>query len=115
MANQVLTIASQTNSDSVVNFALIAASTDAGTPTAQSFNLGFVPRWVRVIDVTGLIIEEWFMGMAANDSLHNAAGVITLGTTGAITISTTDPTKGMVTLSAALMLASSSFLLMAMA
>jgi phage terminase large subunit-like protein len=116
MPNQVLTIASQTNADSICNFAVIRASTDAGTPTAQTFNFGFVPRRVKVVNLTVITIDEWLEGMAANTSVHTvgATGVTTLNTTDGITVSTTDPTKGMVTLDATTMAASSVFSIVAM-
>jgi hypothetical protein len=115
MPNQVLTIASQTNSDSIVNFAVIRASTDAGTPTAQSFNFGFIPRYVRVSNLTGLVFDEWFEGMAAASSLHSVgAGTNTLELVNGVTVSTTDPTKGIVTLDAVTMTASSVFAIVAM-
>ena len=65
MTNQVLTIVSQSNADSIVNHAFIRATTDGGTATAQTFNIGFVPRKVKVVNHTGLILDEWFEGMAA--------------------------------------------------
>jgi hypothetical protein len=114
MPNQVLTIQSQTNADSICNFAVIHASTDAGTATAQTFNFGFIPRLVRVMNLTGLIFDEWVEGMAPATSVHAiAAGTTTLEPVHGVTVSTTDPTKGMVTLDATTMVASSVFAIVA--
>lgn len=116
MTNQVLTIQSQTNSDSIANLAVIHATTDAGTPTSQTFNFGFIPRVVRVMNLTGLIFDEWFEGMAPLTSLHTlgSTGAVTLEPANGITVSTTDPTKGMVTVDAVTMVASSVFAIVAM-
>lgn len=81
------TIVSQSNADSVVNHAVIRATTDASAAAAMTFSLGFTPRVVRVHNLTDLTSDEWFEGMAANSSLHTvAAGTRTLNTTDGITV-----------------------------
>lgn len=113
MTNQVLTIVSQSNSESVVNHALIRATTDAGTATAETFALGFVPRRVKVVNLTGLIIDEWFEGMAAASSVHTvgSTGVVTLETTHGVTVNPQGNALGgaSITLDATTMAASSTF------
>lgn len=81
------TIVSQSNADSVVNHAVISATTDATTAAAMTFPLGFTPRVVRVHNLTDRISDEWFEGMAAASSLHTiATGVRTLITADGITV-----------------------------
>jgi hypothetical protein len=110
-----MTIVSQSNSESIVNFAVIRATTDAAAAAAATFNFGFIPRYVRVSNLTGLIFDEWFEGMAAATSLHSVgAGTNTLEPANGITVSTTDPTKGQVTVNATTMAVSSVFSIMAM-
>jgi len=113
MANQVLTINSQSNTDGVYNHALINVSTDAGTPIPQTFNVGFLPRIVRVYDLTGMIMDTWFEGMAANSSVHQvgSTGVGTLGVTNGVTVNTTAGQWGSITLDAVTMAASSTFVI----
>ena len=113
MTNQFLTIVSQSNAESVVNHALIRATTDGGTATAETFALGFVPRKVKVVNLTGLIIDEWFEGMAAASSVHTvgSTGVTTLETVHGITVNPAknDGTGASITLDATTMAASSTF------
>lgn len=113
MTNQVLTIVSQSNADSIVNHAFIRATTDGGTATAQTFNIGFVPRKVKVVNLTGLILDEWFEGMAAASSVHTvgSTGVTTLETVNGITVNpiNNNGTGASITLDATTMAASSTF------
>jgi len=56
-----------------------------GDGTALNVNLGFNPRYVSIINVTDQITYEWYMGMAATQTLKTvAAGTRTLDTTSAI-------------------------------
>lgn len=115
MPNQVISILSQSNSESIVNFAVIRASTDAGTPTAQTFNVGFNPRWIRVINLTGLITDEWVEGMAPLSSLHTVgAGTNTLELVNGVTLNQVPGSWGSFTLDATTMAASSVFTILAM-
>lgn len=100
-----LTIASQTNADSVDNLAVIRASTDSAAASAQTFVLGFTPRVVRVHNLTDLISDEWYEGMANASSLHTvAAGTRTLELVNGVVVSGTS-----ITLTAATMAASKVF------
>jgi hypothetical protein len=100
------TVASQSNSMSIVNHTVIRATTDSATAAAATFTIGFVPRVVRVHNVTDRISQEWFEGMAAASALNSAAdGVRTLITSNGITVGT----DGTVTLPAAIMVASKVF------
>src|SRR5258708_34774053 len=102
-----MTIVSQSNSESIVNFAVIRATTDAAAAAAASFNFGFIPRWVRVTNLTNLTSDEWYEGMAPLSSVHAvAAGTTTLEPANSITVSTTEPTKGQVTATAKTMVVS---------
>lgn len=52
---------------------------DAVAPVAASINLGFKPKYIRVVNVTERIEYEWFAGMASGSSLRTvAAGTRTL-------------------------------------
>jgi hypothetical protein len=46
---------------------------DAGAPDAASINLGFRPRYIRVVNHTDRIEYEWFQGMASATSLKTIA------------------------------------------
>lgn len=55
--------------------------TDATTAAAATISCGFVPRIVRLHNVTDRISQEWYEGMAANNALQTvAAGTRTLDT-----------------------------------
>ena len=57
--------------------------------TIATINLGFVPRVVKLINITDVVIFEKLEGMAANASIKTVtAGTTTIDTTGAITINT---------------------------
>jgi hypothetical protein len=67
---------------------------DTGTVAAYTFTLGFRPRYVKVMNVDGLCMMEWFEGMAAAsavktvDSGSNATDVVKITSHG-ITVSDT--------------------------
>jgi hypothetical protein len=59
------------------------------TVGAFVFQTGFTPRFVKFINLTDRIQDEWFDGMTADYSLHTvAAGTVTLATSGGISIDT---------------------------
>jgi hypothetical protein len=73
--------------------------TDGAAATPQTIQLGFVPRYVRVVNLTDRITDEWFEGMAQASSLHTvAAGTMTLETTNGISVSASSFTLTAVTL-----------------
>ncbi len=61
---------------------------DAASPAAASYKLGYVPRYVCVMNVTDRIRQEYFVGMAANNFINTtAAGTTTLATSGGLAVS----------------------------
>lgn len=64
--------------------------------TATTVTLGFVPRWVKVVNTTDVIVWEKIEGMAAANSIKTVtAGTTTVDTGSAILINT----DGTITLS----------------
>jgi len=64
---------SQTNAGaSVVNRAVGHITTDAAAAVAQTIQLPFAPRYIRFINLTDRIEDEWYEGMA----LDNLQGVL---------------------------------------
>lgn len=94
-------------------------TTDGSAAAATVFNFGFVPDMVRFTNLTDRIEDEWFAGMAADSALHTiAAGTRTLATSGGITVAAAANAAGTVqegdiTIPAALMVASKSFVIVA--
>lgn len=94
-------------------------TTDAVAAANTTFNFGFVPDVVRFINLTDRIQDEWFAGMAADSALHTvAAGTVTLAASGGITVASAGNAAGTVqegdiTILAALMVASKSFVIVA--
>lgn len=83
-----LTTNTQTNTNGVANLAFGKIVSDAGAAAAATISLGFVPRYVRFVNLTDRITDEWFEGMASASSLHAvAAGTLTLETTNGIAVS----------------------------
>lgn len=82
------TSSTQTNTTGVSNFAVGKIVTDAAAAAAATITLGFTPRYVRFINLTDRITDEWYGGMASASSLHTvAAGTLTLETTNGIAVS----------------------------
>lgn len=78
----------QTNGNGVTNRAIGKVVTDGGAAAATTFSLGFTPRYVRFVNLTDRITDEWYEGMASASSLHAvAAGTQTLETTNGIAVS----------------------------
>jgi hypothetical protein len=60
---------------------------DAGSPAAASYDLGYVPRYVRVENATDRIANEWFTGMTSTHAVKTvAAGTRTLETSAGVTV-----------------------------
>jgi hypothetical protein len=98
------------NSQGVVNRTIEYFTTDAVAAVDTTFAFGFKPRMVKFVNLTDRITNEWFEGMAAAYALKTiAAGTRTLEVTGGITVNAT----GTVTIPAALMVASKSFVVIA--
>lgn len=69
---------------------------DTGTVAARKFTIGFKPRYVKVVNETDRIQEEWFEGMAdAEGLLQVAAGTKTLITSDGITVAADGFTFGL--------------------
>lgn len=86
---------SQTKGNGVLNHAF-GRYLDTGTAAAITITTGFKPRYVKVVNTTaastGLVMVEWFEGMAAASAIkYNDEGTsetgITLITTLGITVS----------------------------
>lgn len=87
------TVNATSRSAGVVNFASGSFTSDN---TATVVNLGFTPRWVKVINSTDVIVWEKIEGMAAANSVKTVtAGTTTVDTGSAILINT----DGTITLS----------------
>lgn len=83
-----LTTNTQSNSNGVCNFAVGKIVSDAGAAAAATITLGFTPRYIKFVNLTDRITDEWFEGMASASSLHTvAAGTMTLETTNGIAVS----------------------------
>lgn len=83
-------------SGSIVNFSSGSFTSDN---TACVVTVGFVPRWVKVVNSTDVIVWEKIEGMAAANCIKTVtAGTTTVDTGSAILINT----DGTVTLSATL-------------
>lgn len=95
----------QSHCNGVTHFVVGKIVTDSAAASAQTISLGFTPRYVRLVNLTDRITDEWFEGMAQASSLHTvAAGTMTLETTNGITVAASS-----FTLTAATMLASKTF------
>jgi hypothetical protein len=73
----------------VVNYSTGKWVSDGGSPAvAQTFTLGFAPRYICFVNATDRITDEWYEGMAADSAVETAAaGTRTLETSGGLTIS----------------------------
>lgn len=73
------------NNDRPRNFTTGRITFDATAITATDYvvqQLGFVPKYIKLINVTDRIIVEWFEGMAQDTCIKTAAaGTVTLETT----------------------------------
>ena len=73
--------------DGIPNMATGKIVTDSGAAAATTINLGFAPSYIKFVNQTDRIIDEWFTGMAAAESLHTAAnGTVTDESTNGITV-----------------------------
>lgn len=80
------TVTATSRSGGIVNFASGSFTSDN---TATTVTLGFVPRWVKVINSTDVIVWEKIEGMAAANSVKTVtAGTTTVDTGSAILINT---------------------------
>lgn len=97
-----LTTNTQSNSNGVNCFAVGKITSDASAAAAVTITLGFTPRYIKFVNLTDRITEEWFEGMASASSLHTvAAGTMTLETVNGIAVSGSSFTLTAVTMVAA--------------
>lgn len=83
----VWTTNTQSNAEGIANIAVGQLVSDATAATAQTITLGFAPRYVRFVNITDRITDEWFEGLASASSLHTVAGgTMTLETTNGIAV-----------------------------
>lgn len=101
-----LTTNTQSNSMGIYNRASGVVVTDAAAAAIAILQLGFLPRYVKFVNATDRITDEWFEGMASASSIHTvAAGTITLETTNGIAVGSGNT----ITLTAVTMVASKSY------
>lgn len=99
------TSSTATNTNGVTNTAVGKIVTSSATAAAATITLPFTPRYVKFVNLTDRIIDEWFEGMASASSLHTvAAGTVTLEATNGIAVS-----GGSFTLTATTLVASKTF------
>ena len=113
MAAAVLTTNSQTNLSGVSNRAVGKIVSDSGTPADVTITLGFAPRYIKFVNATDRIQDEWYEGVQATSgtttSIHTvASGTVTLETTNGIQV-----VGNTFTVTAATMVASKTFYWMA--
>lgn len=103
------TTVSQSNTESVSNLAVLRITTDAAAAANTTFQVGFLPRVVRFINVTDSIMYEWYEGMAADSCIQTlAVGTRSLVVSNAITVGSVTG-GGSVLVNAALIIASKTF------
>lgn len=80
--------ATRTNAAEQTRLCTINHFDDAASPAAADYNVGFVPRYVRVDNVTDRILLEWYEGMTSAHAVKTlAAGTRSLETSGGVTVS----------------------------
>lgn len=80
-----------TRADGIVNFSSGSFTSDG---TAATVNLGFKPRWIKVVNSTDAITWEKIEGMAAANSVKVVGGTVavTVDTGSAILINSDETT-----------------------
>lgn len=86
MTAQVVTFVTNNDSNSVANFASGTFSTDGGAAAGVIVALGFTPRYIKVVNITDLLVDEWFDGFAGIIGSQLYATLHTVGSTGDITL-----------------------------
>jgi len=106
-----VTVNSTANSESIVNLATFKLTTDSATAAAYTLSVGFVPRHVKIVNITDVLIDEWHDGMAANTALHQvgSTGVVTSTTGITVNSPANDGTGNSVTFASGVMIASKVF------
>lgn len=97
---------SQTNSGGIYNRANGKIVTTSASAAILVLQLGFLPRYVKLVNLTDSITDEWYEGMAAASSLHQVLnGTGSLEATNGITVGSDNT----ITLTATTMVASKTF------
>jgi hypothetical protein len=116
-----LTVNTRSHNATVTNLGMGFVTTDGAAAAPTNFNCGFVPRYVKWVNVTDNAMTEWFDGMPSGVANCVAIGTVAAGTRAAtapgagIIIGTPALTSaGYFTIPAALIPASKSFAWMAM-
>lgn len=107
-----MAITSQVQSEAagIPNHAMGTFVTDAGAAVAVTLAPGFRPRRFKLTNVTNFSEYEWQVGMPAGAVIQTvAAGTRTAPTNTGIAVSTAQPTDGVITIPAAIAVASSTF------
>lgn len=82
-------MATETATSQSAGMANIVTGSFTSDNTITEVNLGFTPRWVKVVNSTDVIVWEKIEGMATADSVKTVtAGTTTVDTGAAITIDT---------------------------
>ena len=83
-----LTTNTQSNGAGITNVAVGSVVTDAAAAAVTTFSCGFIPRYVKFVNITDRTVDEYWEGMAVSSSLHTVAvGTLTLELVNGITIS----------------------------
>ena len=95
---------SQTQAAGIINFASGFAKTDSGAASVSTFTPGFNPRYIKWVNVTDGIMQEWYEGMSATAETIKTIidGTRSLETTTVIK----NPGNGTFTVEAAIIVAS---------
>lgn len=106
-----LTTNTQQQAAGVINHSTGVLVNDAGGAVIATLVLGFVPRMLRLMNVTDSISYEWFTGMTNPGSTKQIlAGTRSLQTTEGFTVgSVAAGTDGTVSIPATIILASKTF------
>ena len=70
-----LIISTQSNAEGVANSAVGQIVTDAVAAAAQTFTLGFAPRYIKFCNLTDGITDEWYDGMYESQIMVNLRGI----------------------------------------
>jgi hypothetical protein len=91
--------ATQSQSSHQVRNVAVGSYIESGTAVAITITTGFKPRYIKVVNETGLCMEEWFEGMTAAhavktvDSGSGTTDIVNLSSNG-ITVSSSGFTIG---------------------
>jgi hypothetical protein len=69
----------------------VGSYVESGTAVAITITTGFKPRYVKVVNVDGLCMEEWFEGMAAASAVKTVDSGV--GTTDIVKITSNGITQ----------------------